>query len=68
VFIRYSFPFYPRYKHRLQLLENQYSTWRKATAFKPNVKRNLRRGTLTVFVISGTHIEVFDKGNPGEPI
>lgn len=68
VFIRYSFPFYPRHKRRLHLVESQYPTWETATVFKPNVRKNLRRGALTIFVISGTHIEVFDRENPGTPI
>lgn len=67
IFIRHSFPLYPRYKHRLRLGESKFPTWEAATRFKQNVKKKLHAGELTIFVISGPRLLVFDAGNPGPP-
>lgn len=68
IFIRYTFPLYPKYKHALRLGESRFLSWSAATRFKQNVKKKLQAGALTIFVIKGTYLEVFDAENPGPPL
>ena len=65
IFIRYTFPFFPKYKHRMVLGESRHISWERAVRFKRNVRKKLLAGELTIFVISGPRLLVFDAGNPG---
>lgn len=61
IFIRYTFPFYPAYKNRLHMTENQAPTWKMGTSFKPREIKHILNDSLTVFVIKGDWIEIFTR-------
>jgi len=68
IFIRYTFAFFPKYKHRMSLGESRHITWERAVRFKRNVRKKLLAGELTIFVISGSRLQVFDAENPGPAV